>query len=687
MFDIAEQLGGKWDSRSGVRIIDGFQFQVEEERRVNSLMWSIEQKIVVKTMEQGFGIEVIKSGGVKEKITDPNENPFLSALWNHQIAEAQRFRLRVGYCVIVPRVIRNPFSAAAEQERREAEQLRREVNLKSNLPQQTAITDATDNPEAANDEEIQRFLQSERKRMDESRPASAPSMKSEEVLGYSVPHVLDPLTECFVKFYIGADGSRVYRAFPRSLETQNTQPIPNSIVIIFKAPDNRGVPQSPFIACLEDLQTARGMLQRWEQRDWINTHPPWVYKSVPRTGGESIIPNETQINFAESGTEEAGVNTVWKGKVRMEDHTLEKRIAQLEASNRYMKDKVEDSVSKAVPPGTPITQPKYNHQLDKLTHVGAIDQFGPYHIIPDQMDLATNIPKPIHSSDWMQVWNILMTRIANATGVMPETFTNDHSVVAADAESRRSEGDSAVRAAQTEIERMIAQIYVAIFMPIHKAEIAAELKQKGHARRSDLLREAETQNSQRLQLRKQIADLEDAFNSTPEDGETRTKLHDEKKARLRDLSDIPQLDIDADEMPWDESKKYTGDRGIQQEADQYQQGDADMYMQIYLETKLQIRVHVRENPSITFSDAKSLFDSKIITRERFGQISLRVLGLPPEYLATEAELDKESTMLAKREKRYNEASGANDLARASTDGNYPKRVKTSDSANPDQGES
>lgn len=690
MFDLAEHLNNKWDGRNGVRIQDGYLAQVEEERRQNSLIWSIEQKSITKILEQGFEIEVIKSGGIREKITDPNETPFLAALWHEQISDAIRFRLRYGFCVVVPRVIRNPFSASAERERLEAEEAKQQLQKKSNLPAQTSIADTADNPESAtNDEEIKQFLLNERNRMEKSRPRDAPSMRDTEVLGYSVPQILNPLTECYIKFYTGPDEQRVYQAFRRKVETNSNQPIPNSLVIIFNAPDSDGVPQSPILACLEDLQTARGMFQRWEQRDFINTHQPWVYRSIPRTGGESLIPNETHINYSETGTEEAGgtmPSSVWKGKVRVEDHTLEKRIAQLEASNRYMDKALEDSLEKAMTPGTKMTRPMYNHQLEKLTHIKAIDQFGPYHIIPEQMEISPNVPKPQHSQDWLAVYNLLITRIFNTVGVTSESFTNDHAITSADAESRRNESDSALRAAQSEIERTIAQIYVAIFMPIHKAEIAAKLGQNRYDRRSERLRQSEDANDRRITLHKEIEELRRAFASTAEDGVARPQLHDDKKKKKRELSAIPLLDIDADEMPWDDDKEYTGDTGVKTEHDRIDQGERDKYMQIYLETQLQVKVHVRENPSISYIDAKNLHTDKIITRERFGQMALRVLGLPADYLATEEELNKESLMLAKREKNYNDQSGANDMVRASVgESSAPKRQKTGDS-NPDQGE-
>ena len=110
-------------------------------------------------------------------------------------------------------------------------------------------------------------------------------------------------------------------------------------------------------------------------------------------------------------------------------------------------------------------------------------------------------------------------------------------------------------------------------------------------------------------------------------------------------------------------------------------GDSDEFMQVRMEMQLQVKVHVRENPSLSYEDTRTLYNDKVITRERFGRMALRTLGLPEDYLASDQELDKESQLLAKREKRYNDASGANDTAAT---GNAPKRTKPNTSTNPDQ---
>lgn len=682
MFDIAEQLNNKWDGRSGVRIQDGFLLQVEEERRQNSLMWSIESKVNTKTLEQGFSVEVMKSGGFSSKIVDPNDSPYLAHLWNGELQKVNNYRLRVGYCVVQKRVIRDP-NAIPDEEAETAQEAAEIAQRRSRLPQQTVMADATDNPEVTADEEISQFLERERGRLSRRKPRAAPSLKRQEVLGYEVPYVLDLVSDCYVKFYTGPDKKRIYRAFPRTMETQSTQPLPDTIVIVFHEPDAYGVPQSPFLACLEDLAAARGMLHRWDERDYWNTHVPYVYKSVPRGAGEAIVPEGTHINFATTGTEQPGehVAPVWKAPVRMEDHTLDKRIAQLEASNRYMENALDDSVSKAAPAGTQLTRPRYHNQLERLTHIKPIDQFGPYHIIPDQMELASNAPRPIHSGDWEKMYNILMIRIANACGVMPESFTGDKTVVSADAENCRTEADSAVRAAQTHIERTIAQIYVAIFMPIHREEIRSELKQRRFEKRMAALEQSDEQHRQRVLLREEIAELERALQTSPEDGHEKAKLHDDKQAKVRKLAEMPALDIDAESMPWDDKREYTGDTGQKHLQDDMMFGNSDEFMQVRMEMQLQVKVHVRENPSLSYEDTRTLYNDKVITRERFGRMALRTLGLPEDYLASDQELDKESQLLAKREKRYNDAAGANNT---DATGNAPKRTKPNTSTTPDQ---
>lgn len=687
MFDIAEQLNNKWDGRSGVRIQDGYFLRTEEERRTNSLMWIIENKVNTKTLEQGFTIEVVKGAGVTDTVADPNNSPYLAQLWDAALRKVNCHRLRFGYCVVQKRTIRDPFSIPAEEEQAVDEAVEKTAR-RSNLPQQSAISDAAENPESNFDDEVAEFLASERTRLNRSKPRAAPSMKNKDVLGYEVPYVLDPLQDCYVKFFIGPDKQRIYKAFPRTAETQNTQPLEDAIVIVFNEPDAFGVPESAFLACLEDLQTVRGMLQRWEQRDYVFTHPPWVYKSVPRGAGEAVIPADTHITLAETGTEDPSEHglrpKVWKDPVRIEDQTVKKRLAQLELSNRYMDKALDDSVAKAVPVGTQVRRPQYNAQLEKLTTAQPIDEFGPYHIIPDQMELAPNVPRPMHPGDWMAIYNLYVGRVASATGVTTETLSTEHSLVSADAESRRAEGDSAIRAAQTHLERTIAHIYVSIFMPIHRAEIESSAKQLRYKRRLAALDKSEEDHQNRVLLHREIAELKEALLRNPEEGEVRTKLHDDKRIKKGKLAEIPPLDIDADEMPWDDKTNYTGDTGLKRLENDMLMGDVDEFYQISMEAQLQVNVHIRENPSITYADARTLYTDKLITRERFGQIALRTLGLPEDYLATDEELDKESKVLAQREKRYNEDSGTNDMASKDGESQSPKRVKT-DNTTPDQG--
>lgn len=655
MFDITETLSGRWSGRAGVRILDGFTFHIAEEHQRNSLMPSIEQKLVAKTLEQGFTIEVLRGAGgssnsdadvKREKITDPQKNPFLSQLWNEAAAEAMRHRLRYGFCVIQRRLIRDPFKAENLQQQAAAVSSRHRLNTREAASAHAAVNDTAENVEIDGELDIAQFFADERAALQKHKPKSAPSLQDPAVLGYQVPHVLNPLTECYVKFFRSPDGSRIYKAFPRNDETQDSQPIPNTRVHIFFPPNDFGVPNSPFLFCLEDLQTVRNMLSRYEQRDYWNTHPPHFYRSVPKAGGEAVIPNSTSINYSETGTEKAAeIQRNWAGPVQVEPQSVDKRIAQLELSNNYMKHALNDSVSKAVPPGTQLSRPLYNNQLEKLTYIQPIDQFGPRQIIPEQMELASNVPHPTHAPDFMAVYSNYIQRICAVCGIMSESLLGDRSTVAADAEMRRIDGDSAIRTVQRELERMLAQIYVDIFTPVHRAQIVAEIAEKRYQARLAELDSSEALHHEGLELKREVDELKAAMSRMPE-GEERVALHDVRRKKKDRLGELPELDFNADRMPWDDQNEQ-----IRIE-DEIEQGQVDEYLRIRMESEMRVEVHVRENPSLTYEDAKKLFDAKVITLATFGKIALRLLGLPEEYQATEAELTADAKTQAKREELF-----------------------------------
>lgn len=606
------------------RISDGLLFCVSEERNASaSLMANVEQSLVAKVLtDQGFEIHVKGVlAGANVGITDPAENPYLMNLWLEELSKALVHGCYYGYAAISIRTIYEPGTDPIEKLREELEKETRSTTTSARVKTEY-------NKDMTQEDENVAFLEEEYERlMQKEKPTAPPDFDNPKTKSYRVPRTMNPLTEYWVGKRTHADGSVRYDAFLREKVNTNV-PIPDSFVFIFREPDEFNMPRSMFLDCLADIQVLRAMLGRYQLREYNLTNPVNFFQAKQQAS-QSIIPNETHIAYSTTGAEEPGdgVGTMvrrttgWTGDKTLEENTLEKRKQILAEANRYMSDAIRISMADVKEPGTQLKLPKYHKQLGHLSYLKKINPFEPYFIIPDQMELSPNVPKAVQPGDWTFVIRLLQTNIANACSVMPQVLTGERAVVGADVELNREDNNSRIRLLQRQMERLIGTTYVQAFAPLHKLQIRYSIAEVKFQRRLRLLAEADTRERLRQQLRQRYETLTRAMEATLEEN-ARSEMFDLRTEVQQQLSLLPEFDPKAASFEWDLDSTQS-DLG----------NHTTEYWQIVIEAKLQVVVHVFENPSLTFDELQKLMQARCLDELMFRKLALRTYGLPEEYIS------------------------------------------------------
>lgn len=624
VFDFAGYVSKQSTTQDEVkRIHDGYLWAVREERAASpALMGNIEQSLVAKVLsDQGFEIKVkesASSAGVT--ITDPNSNPYLKDLWMRELSTALIHGFYQGFAAIQVRTIHEPGTDPMLQLREELAQ--------QNLEEDQEIEDLE--RELDTKEKQDRFFRGEKRRLLNERPRPPPDLNSTQTKSYRAPRTMLPLTEYFVGRRKLGDGTVRYEAYWRDNTNQIT-PIPDSFVFIFREPDEFGVPSSMFLDCLADIQVLRTLQDRYELRDYANTSPVYVYQTKPHGGGQAVIPNETHMAMvtATTGLEEdsdimpSSNKTGWKAPKELEENSLDKRKKILEEINKYMQEAVRSSIAVAEikEPGTPLRMPKYHFQLGHLSSSKKLNQLKPFIVLPDQMELSSNVPRVIHPTDWPFVIRLLQTNIANACSLIPQVITGERAVVGADIQLNRDENNARIRKMQRQMERLIGTIYIQAFAPLHKQQISYSIQELRHQRRMRLLVDVEAREQLRHQLQREYERLTAEINETDEE-RARAEVTERRTEVLREINRIPDFDMNSAAFPWDAEMEPTKLNSRSSE-----------YWRITIEQQFQVQVHVFENPTISFEELQKLVQARVLDEQYFRELGLRVHGLPMHYIS------------------------------------------------------
>ncbi len=603
------------------RISDGYMAMTTEERQASaSLMGSIEEAVLAKVLtSQGFEITV-KGPGVSDEvgITDPYSNPYLLNLWTEELSKALLHGMHHGFAAIVMRTIYEPGTDPIVELKRELEQQVQDEDAEAEGSWQGKDKDETN-------EEMKEFFREEYRRLKQQRPKPTVDLGKDSTKSYRLPRVLDPLNEYWLGRTFSVNGVACYKAFSRD-RTDHEVEIPDSFVFVFREPNSYGMPSSMFLDCLADIQALRAMLDRYHVRDWDNTRPIYFYQSKQRTN-QAIIPNETHISFAATGVEDTdemprvSTQTGWTGPKDMAVDSLKRRKQLLAEATHYMQEAVSHSIQKTIERGTELQMPTFHAQLGHLSRLPPITQFEPFIVIPDQVELSPNVPRVIHSTDWLPVIRILQTNIANACGILPSSLTGERAVVGSDIQQNREDNNTRIRKLQRQMERLIGAIYVQVFTPIHKQQIAYSIEEVRYQSRMRLMMDADTRERLRYNLQREYEQLTEEIELTMEAG-ARSEVVDRRTHVLREINRIPNFDQNAESFPWDQDEELgqLGNRSSE-------------YWRIRVEERLKVVVHVFENPDISFDELQKLFQAGVLDELEFRKLSLRVLGLPRDYIS------------------------------------------------------
>ncbi len=171
------------------------------------------------------------------------------------------------------------------------------------------------------------------------------------------------------------------------------------------------------------------------------------------------------------------------------------------------------------------------------------------------------------------------------------------------------------------MERLIGAIYVQVFTPIHKQQIAYSIEEVRYQSRMRLMMDADTRERLRYNLQREYEQLTEEIELTMEAG-ARSEVVDRRTHVLREINRIPNFDQNAESFPWDQDEELgqLGNRSSE-------------YWRIRVEERLKVVVHVFENPDISFDELQKLFQAGVLDELEFRKLSLRVLGLPRDYIS------------------------------------------------------
>jgi hypothetical protein len=412
---------------------------------------------------------------------------------------------------------------------------------------------------------------------------------------------------------------------------------------MFFEPDANGNPDSPFISCLEDLQQLRTYRERHEVRDWRGTHPPLFYADNPK--GEAVIPNTTAIPTIEAPQDpdhvpipessNAYAPTAPLARVMPKD-SLERREAQLEYGTRWIRKAVEEAVAGTKSKGTSIEKPHFHKQLNRLTHLSAIDQFGPYMPLPEHVTISANIPQPKQAESFEFTITQLMARIANVTGVPPELLTGERAKVVAEVGLRQDENDSVIRGIQRQLERFVAQIFIDIFAPLQRERIQYSVKETRYRLRMEaLLMYKQEREEKRRQIQAEIDRVDALIKETGEEN-TRVAIERRRTQLIKVLAAFEDPEEDSQFQALNE-EMATMDQHFEE------------FYQIQMEKETQVIVRFHENPTLSPEKITQLQEMGAISKDTSRRMMLKYYGLPEEILATEAELEADFKTEAKHQ--------------------------------------
>ena len=295
-----------------------------------------------------------------------------------------------------------------------------------------------------------------------------------------VPRVMDPETECTVRFKTGPDGQRHYYACPLNFSTTTAknasefsqQSLPNTTVIVFTHPTSLGRILSPLQACEEHLRGLQNGIDLSDIRDNLNTSRPLLYTATSKQ--DHLIPN---ISAAPPAVDPPfPIDGPPDRQRQTEQRRLQKALGEMsqgpqwqdiaKAVARFQEEQGSD-LHKAAESAAQETlyDKQWNAQLGRYSHVQPINPFGKFLLLPTGVDYAQR--DSTYKTDEDLVYKTeLKIRIVSATLGFPRSeLAAAQSRIAAESNQEEERSNSIIKQLQMELERAVARIYLDVFAP------------------------------------------------------------------------------------------------------------------------------------------------------------------------------------------------------------------------------
>jgi len=448
--------------------------------------------------------------------------------------------------------------------------------------------------------------------IDIRRKSGLPHPYSEE------PRVMDLATEVFVKVTEHADRHRDYTAYYRQKLLNGVVQgikLENAMVYVATDPTFEGYVRSPLQQVLELCAQLRGYSGRREIQD---TRATMRERTIWYDGRQrTVMDTDMELNTAtlqQHGEtvpgyrlSEIGGDKQYKpGNQRIQiPGSLEHQKAVISAGNAFLhaqdnkdKDKGAPTSNNGIMPPT-LSQRHYNPLLGRWTDVPLFNFWEPYQKLNQFERLENQSDYNFVNAHYVDEYNLIVRQICSRFGVPFEWVIGGKIGLTSEVEFSLKQFDTSVRALQTNLELIIARLYIAIYGVDFIDRVKANFNKAAF--------ESEAEENKR-----ELAEEEEEERNGSEPG---------SKRRKRDGDEEEDT-----EKPSKKNRKFflTDD-------------DIDR-----IKALVKVVVHFNENPVITQQVIDHFETKGYITRDTAALLSFQIAGLPESYIATEEELLKQA---------------------------------------------
>jgi hypothetical protein len=296
-----------------------------------------------------------------------------------------------------------------------------------------------------------------------------------------LPRVLDPVTECWVRFTSEPTEQRRFFAFSRAEQRLTMEPMRNTRVLMFTEPDSDGMPSSPLSKVQIVLGYLVRMLSRSEHRDIRRTNPPLLFQTGvsgtnafsatinAKTANEVITEPEFNLLLGARGT------TVFEE--RTDSSTENQHLLQLVRQQEMYDELLGRQFQSTRDYGTDqLHFRRFDPMLRSYVVSEQPNPFRPAKMLPTGVQLAPHIPAPSTGPEFGLQLEAFQDQIALAFGVPANFFRIPAQYTATHVELMQDTASNTIETYQRLLELFFVDIFFDLYAAGFEKRLADDVK-------------------------------------------------------------------------------------------------------------------------------------------------------------------------------------------------------------------